>query len=118
MRRRGNLTQRRKDAKRLRGELRTLLPLLPSVQESSWCYYRVDIDQFCEDSFVLVLVLVLMLEWKRSSGLRRLHVGLVGIVMGSGLVPLYTKPSSTSTIWLRLRLGELCVLPVHFAWPT
>jgi hypothetical protein len=32
---------------------------------------------------VLVLVLVLVLEWKRRSGLRRLHVGLVGIVSGS-----------------------------------
>jgi hypothetical protein len=28
-------------------------------------------------------VLVLVLEWKRRSGLRRLHVGLVGIVTGS-----------------------------------
>jgi hypothetical protein len=43
----------------------------------------VDIDQFCEDLLVLVLVLVLVLEWKRRSGLRRLHVGLVGIVSGS-----------------------------------
>jgi hypothetical protein len=28
---------------------------------------------------------VLVLEWKRRSGLRRLHVGLVGIVTGSVL---------------------------------
>jgi hypothetical protein len=83
--------------------------LPPSVQKSSWRYYPIDIDQFCEDSFVLVLVL----EWKRSSGVRRLHVGLVGIVTGSGLVPLYTKPSSTRTSTIigsghqRLRAGTL-----------
>jgi hypothetical protein len=30
-----------------------------------------------------VLVLVLVLEWKRRSGLQRLHVGLMDIVTGS-----------------------------------
>jgi hypothetical protein len=72
---------------------------------------------------VLVLVLVLVLEWKRRSGLRRLHVGLVGIVTGLCLVPLYTKPSSTRTsaIWLSQRravaspnLCDLCGLAVKF----
>ena len=31
----------------------------------------------------IVLVLALVLEWKRWNGLRRLHIGLVGIVTGS-----------------------------------
>jgi len=37
-------------------------------------------------------VLVLVLEWKRRSGLRRSHVGLVGIVTGSlsGATPYQT----------------------------
>jgi len=39
----------------------------------------VDIDQFCENLFVLVL------EGKRRSGFRRLHVGLVDFVTGSVL---------------------------------
>jgi hypothetical protein len=39
-----------------------------------------------------VLVLVLVLEWKRWSGFRRLHVGLLGIVTGSvrGVIPYQT----------------------------
>ena len=41
---------------------------------------------------MLVLVLVLVLEWKRWSGFRRLHVGLLGIVTGSvrGVIPYQT----------------------------
>ena len=39
-----------------------------------------------------MLVLVLVLEWKRWSGFRRLHVGLLGIVTESvrGVIPYQT----------------------------
>jgi hypothetical protein len=44
-----------------------------------------------------VLVLVLVLEWKRWSGLRRLSIGLLASSQGPYLAPLRTKPSSTRT---------------------
>jgi len=62
------VNRRRRDLLSARGNLCFLCTTTP-----------VDIDQFCEDLFVLVL------EGKRRSGLRRLHVGLVGFVTGSVL---------------------------------
>jgi|HubBroStandDraft_6_1064221.scaffolds.fasta_scaffold120160_5 hypothetical protein len=40
---------------------------------------------------------VLVLEWKRWSGLRRLSIGLLASSQGPYLAPLRTKPSSTRT---------------------
>jgi hypothetical protein len=49
-------------------------------------------ERFALGQDLLVLVLVLVLEGKRRSGLRSLHVGLVGFVTGSVLGPILYQP--------------------------